>query len=169
MNNNYKRIYKIPVGNLSAEEAKKCLHTMKKSYQQTIAWSDTTPPLTMRTYYIKLDGLKPKITPLYKLSKYSAGTLFVLELNTKLFDRLKKINRITKTINKEVEFINKLLNNKIDIMEHLRSEMVKATKIPKSYIYPVDHTSLLTDRKPIDKKILDKFNKIYIKIMKGIK
>ena len=165
-----KKIYKIPVNNMSEKEAKKCLHTMKKKYQQTIAWEDIKQPLGLITYYIEMVGLKPKQTIFYKLSKYSISSdIFILELNIKLFNRLKKISKITNTVNKEVEFINDLIKHKIDIMDYLREEMVKATKIPSKYFTIVDYPSLITSKKSKTKNIFEKLSKMMTKLKKDKK
>lgn len=169
-----KKIYKIPVGDMSEKEAKIFLHTMKKKYQQSVAWSEETKPLTMRTYYIKLDELKPKQTSFYKLGKYSIGNdIYILEVNIKLFDRIKKISKITKTDNKEVEYINELMKHQIDIMEYLRDAMLKATKTPKKYVYPashtiIDYTTQLKETKYTDDKISDKLHKFIKKLKENM-
>lgn len=167
-----RRIYKIPVGNISPEKAKIALHNIKKKYQQTIQWTDSTEPLTTIIYYIKKDGLKPKKTSFYTLDKYyDSGDLFMININIKLFDRLKKISSITKTVNKEVEFVNDLIEHKIDIMDHLRNEMIKATKTPKEYMdtYIVDYPSLVKEpRYNTDGSSSDKLHKFITKLKENM-
>ena len=147
-----KKTYKIPKKYIYTvdypSQIKKSTHNDKK-----LLISSTI------TFYIKLNGLKPKKTSFYNLEKYNIGDIFVLDINMKLFDRLRKISKITKRNNKEIKYVNELLKNKIDIMDYLQEEIIKSSKIPKKYIYTVDYPSQIMKSTHIDKKIVEKFNK----------
>jgi hypothetical protein len=89
------------------------------------------------TIYIKVFyTIKLKEFSFCKIESSGISGIYKIELNWLLFNRLRKINKITNTKNKDIDYIEKILKYKISKKEFISEEIKKyESKIDDYYIY----------------------------------